>query len=237
MIEVVTPPVAKVELISHTISPVRVIATVARTFEGELSTELTSMSYENKVLEQLQKTELQGPLEMVNFVWLISDVTRAFTHQIVRYRIGTSFSQESLRFSNKTDAKVLDTTGGNDDYLLSVQCALRSYHNMVESGVPIQDARGILPTNILTSLFFSCSLRTLINIYRQRVCEQAQHGEWEVVLGKMKKLIEHRIDPRLAGLLKMSCEDGGKCLFESIWDRPCPRREQHGSGTTTGANS
>ena len=220
-IVIVSPPMAQVELLSFTHEPVQTIATVARTFQNEISSAPVDSIYETLVLEQLQRTDLQGPLEMVSFVWLIREVTRAFTHQLVRYRIGTSFIQESLRFSEKRDAKVLATTL-DPRYAKAAKAAVLAYQELIEAGVPAEDARGLLPTNILTSIFFSCSLRTLINIWSQRMCVQAQHGEWEAVLNQMHHALSEQIDPRLANLLHLPCLHDGRCRFDSMWDRPCP---------------
>ena len=222
-VTLVEPPAAQVELISWTGNAVSTIAKVTRTYEGVLSSDDSSFTYEASVLEQLQKTELQGPLEMIHFVWLIKDVTRAFTHQLVRYRVGTSFAQESLRFSNKSaEAKVLCTLPagyrGWEIYRLSIVHALTAYSELISEGIPVEDARGLLPTNILTSIFFDCSLRTLIHIWAQRMCHQAQVGEWQTVLQQMKQLMP---DSRLAELLTMPCQRGLPCTFASMWDRPC----------------
>lgn len=35
--------------------------------------------------------------------WMFCDVSRVFTHELVRHRVGTAFSQESLRFVRLTD--------------------------------------------------------------------------------------------------------------------------------------
>jgi len=229
-ITIVRPPAAKVELLSWTSDPASTITKVARTFKNELSSIEPGKDLIIDTLEQLQRTELQGPLEMVSFVWLITDVTRAFTHQLVRYRIGTSFIQESLRFSEKTDAKVLATTS-DEVYANAAIAAVTAYQDLLAAGVPAEDARGILPTNILTSIFFSCSLRTLINIWSQRMCLQAQHGEWEAVLSQMKRAL-NLLDSMLAVLLRLPCLVDGICRFNSVWDRPCAiRLEEIGYGS------
>lgn len=35
--------------------------------------------------------------------WIFADVSRVFTHEVVRHRVGTAFSQESLRYVRLTD--------------------------------------------------------------------------------------------------------------------------------------
>lgn len=54
------------------------------------------------------------------------------------------------------------------------------YNELVNSGMPAEDARGILPTNLLTQLNYFTSLRGLHDHAGLRLCTQAQH-EWKVV--------------------------------------------------------
>ena len=228
-VAIVHPPAARVELISWPLSPCETLVKVCSVFQGEnvLPTDSAGAMRiaVNEVLLQLQDTALQGPLEMLNFTFLITRVTRAFTHQLVRYRIGTSFAQESLRFTKKLDCEVLATTD-HPSYAEAIGNTMANYEQMLEQGVPVQDARGVLPTNILTKIYMTASFRTLQNMYQQRMCTQAQHGEWETVLQQVKGCIAD-VDPRLAELLKMSCErEDGKCIFKSTWDRPCPFRDR-----------
>lgn len=35
--------------------------------------------------------------------WIFADVSRVFTHELVRHRVGTAFSQESLRYVRLND--------------------------------------------------------------------------------------------------------------------------------------
>lgn len=235
-IQIVKPPVAKVERVSYTPKPLAVIGTLARAYEHEFSTKLPSRRDQLKHFEELSKTVLAGAFEMVHFLWLITDVTRAFTHQLVRYRVGTSFVQESLRFSAQIEPRVLSTVPENDEaeetYRAGIEPAIWAYQLLLEQGVAVEDARGLLPTNILTKIFFGCSLRTLIRVYEQRMCIQAQQAEWPTVLQQMKQQLCD-IDTAFDAVLKMRCEKTGECLFRSMWDRPCPYRKES-SGTRIG---
>ena len=227
-IRILPAPVAKVELLTSTLRPASTIGTVSRVFKG---TQNFSMSEDPEevgyFLDQIAKTELQGPLEFVSFVFLFRDVTRAFTHQLVRYRVGTSFVQESLRFTNKSNARVLATEEVCKDsetfgiYSRGVVDAVTAYQSLVDMGVPIQDARGLLPIHILTNIWASISLRTLANIWAHRMCYQAQAGEWQNVLNQVKVILEARY-PKLVRFLVLPCEKGLPCPFGSEMDRACP---------------
>ena len=227
-VKIVRAPMAEVELLTATALPARTIGTVSRVFKGtddfEMSTDSEEVEY---FLDQINKTELQGPLEFVSFVFSFKNVTRAFTHQLVRYRLGTSFVQESLRFTNKSNAMVLATAEvcasqkNLNTYCRGVVAAVTAYQKLVDSGVPIQDARGLLPIHILTNIWASLSLRTLINIWGHRMCYQAQEGEWQLVLGQVKALLQ-KSHPQLIRFLVLPCDKGLPCPFASKLDRPCP---------------
>lgn len=62
------------------------------------------------------------------------------------------------------------------------------YTDLVESGMPAEDARGLLPTNILTRVHYTTDLRNLLDIAGNRLCTQAQF-EWRLVWAQMIKAI------------------------------------------------
>lgn len=228
-IQFVSPPAAKVSLVSYTNEPLATIAKIARTFEHRLDISPADPGEIDFCIKQLMKTALRGPLEMVGFVWLIENVTRAMTHQLVRYRVGISFIQESLRFSQQKQAKVLlpDFTNLLDEqrYKYTACCSVEAYWALLNSGVETQVARGLLPIHILTNIWVGCSLRTLIHIFEQRACSQAQKGEWNEVLSQMLEQLV-RIDSRFKEMFQLPCERDGICPFRSVWDRPCEIRER-----------
>ncbi len=127
--------------------------------------------------------------EFVDYVFLITGVSRAFTHQFVRTRQG-SYAQQTLR--------VLDASGY--DYVMTernkadnVQRSLidktnryirAAYKTMVDSGVAPEDARGILPTNIATNIVAKFNLRTLSELCKSRTGGRTQ-GEYQGVMQAM----------------------------------------------------
>ena len=59
----------------------------------------TNKSYLKNVIEKGDGSVLEHAV--VNFFF--ADVSRVFTHELVRHRVGTAISQESLRFVRLTD--------------------------------------------------------------------------------------------------------------------------------------
>lgn len=123
----------------------------------------------------------------------------------------------------------------------------QSYNDLVNSGMPAEDARGLLPTNLLTQLNYTTSLRHLIDHAGLRLCTQAQF-EWRLVWVEIIKAIreygktqtyeitesngvvgkyfsEWQFD-EIANLFKPICYKTGKCEFMSDGDRYCSIRDR-----------
>lgn len=221
MAQIVSGNVARIHLIAKTDNAERMAACVTRTYEGILDS-ICTPEQQKEALGEIQKTSLQGPLEMIHFTFLVKDVTRAFTHQMVRTRVGASYAQESLRFVVKKTAKILATGAASHSirYEMAADSVVEEYNKLIKEGMPVEDARGLLPTNIMTSIFVTYSFRTLITVYRQRTCCQAQPGEWTWVMSEMKRLVSREY-PTLGCMLKAPGEYPGGCGFNSKYDRIC----------------
>ena len=97
----------RVTLIEHTKDPIRALYMAFRVCYSALTPEqvLARIGDERISPEQMLtfvEARLQtghvSPLEQVSFEFGISGVSRAFSHQFVRHRIGISFEQQSQRY-------------------------------------------------------------------------------------------------------------------------------------------
>lgn len=222
-------------LVSFTKRPDHVMYVTTRAYKGIHDYPINKVHPRyppEQAFEDIQLTKLQTPMEMVHMLWHFRFVSRAFTHQLVRYRVGTSFVQESMRFLGmKNQFHVLVTNKSFDiatfeQYKESCADSIRTYVRQIDDGVPDQDARGVLPTNILTHIFFDCSLRTLQNIFPQRLCCQAQRGEWKHLLIEMRKIIKSRMGEEIEQLLRAPYEKGEDCGYRASFDRPCTWKKE-----------
>lgn len=218
---------AKVYLIANTPNPEKVIAAQQLNMSGRMVKNINEIEDDDakKFTQDVFKSYLMGSLEFIDFVWNIEDVTRAFTHQLIRYRIGTSFSQESLRFVKKSGFDYLTGPSIQDAAAIRMYDNTMSlirlvYNDLLDMGVEMQDARGLLPTNIMTKIGFKCTYRSLYNIAETRLCLQAQEQEWQDVMKQMKKLISD-VSPILADNLQPKCYHSGFCEYGGSMDRPC----------------
>ena len=232
-------------------------------------------------LEEMRKTKLKAPLEAVNLHFMIEGVTRSFTHQMVRQRTAV-YAQESLRFAVKEDAgeavALPPSIMGTESYdewdqegQVSKQQEMRyiwddavdamsqAYNQIINMGMPAEDARGLLPHNITTRLNYATNLRSLQDHAGNRLCTQAQF-EWRLVWSKMIKAMrnyctntDHRNYEHPAGdynpwcdnwqwqeisqLFKPICYLTGKCEFKADFDRACSIRDRVDANASIGRAS
>lgn len=229
-------PQPKVTLLNAT--PEWVVAQATKGYTGVYTATPISLEEQNKFWQELGDTKLKGPLEMATTFWLIEDVTRAFTHQFARYRIGVSMVQESQRFSKQVGKlarimipdRVVNNSSAMEEYVESCETAMRAYYAMLDAeGVETQDARGLLPTNICTRLYTTIAMTGLAHMYEQRHCCQAQdsgageNGEWKQVVQMFKRELQHQGYYHYANTLKAPWEDPRctNCGFGASFDRPC----------------
>lgn len=132
---------------------------------------------------------IKSSWEFVDYIFDIRGVSRAFTHQFVRTRQG-SYAQQSMRTVNMNDFDYVtnDYFVGRDYQRIIYEDAMSEikeyYKTLIDAGVPEEDARGILPTNICTNIVAKFTLRTLHEMAKSRLSPRAQ-GEYREVFQKM----------------------------------------------------
>lgn len=131
--------------------------------------------------------------EHVKVTVKISGVSRALSHQLVRHRMA-SFCQESQRyvkvdvsedwfvkpdFSDEIDENVFDK---------AMQFSAWAYAQLINDGVPAEDARYVLPNACQTSLVMTMNLRELWHFLELR---EDGHAQWEI--RKLAKEIREKV--------------------------------------------
>jgi thymidylate synthase (FAD) len=128
--------------------------------------------------------------EFIDYTFLITDVTRAFTHQFVRTRTG-SYAQQTMRvldvggWTYGTGPTIESDEEAKAIYDKEMTDIATSYDRLIDMGVNIEDARGILPTNIHTNIVAKFNLRTMADTARKRASGRTQ-GEYRAVMEAMK---------------------------------------------------
>ncbi len=176
-----------VKLLHYTPDPEGAIALAARLCYSPVSIEAMqerlSGSDIKGFLEKIMSLGHQSVLEHASFTFGIEGVSRVTTHQLVRHRIA-SFSQQSQRyvshkeqFSAVTPPTIEDHPEMKERFSKQLQSLHRFYADMVEAGIPAEDARYILPNATETKIMVTMNAREMLHFFRLRCCERAQ---WEI---------------------------------------------------------
>lgn len=130
---------------------------------------------------------IRSSWEFVSYTFLIEDVSRAFTHQLVRNRHG-SYAQQSMRVNDMRGfGFVMPRRIAEKREALCVVHAVNividdAYRQLIELGIPAEDARSILPTNIATNIVARFNLRTFAELAHSRLGGRTQEEYRDVML-------------------------------------------------------
>jgi thymidylate synthase (FAD) len=217
---------------------VPLIYTACRTCYSELDPdEIFRRAVDGEIDPAKQQKLIQGVIESghgstiehIVFTFGISGVSRTLSHQLVRHRAGVAFDQQSQRYVKfKGASTMLPGTLAEADPVLraryedQVEGALELYGELVEAGIPGEDARFVFPNATRTNLVMTTNLRALIHMSGLRLCTMAQ---WEI--RRLFQLIRHEVfavSPFLGSFLAPKCVPLGYCDEMGNRDGHCPIR-------------
>ncbi|MCL4217391.1 MAG: FAD-dependent thymidylate synthase [Candidatus Hydrogenedentes bacterium] len=196
-----------------------------RSFEPGLNPNVTKIRKGNDIyLKNILKSGHGSVVEHPVLNFIFADVSRVFTHELVRHRAGTAISQESLRYVrlDRLSAYVPTHIGEDEkgmeifvktiEQLELVQQQLAEAFNVAEE--PSFDRkkkltsafRRVAPMGVATSIGWSCNFRTLRHVIEMRTDPHAEE-ELRVVFGKVFEVVRDRY-PNLMGDYEREIVDG-----------------------------
>lgn len=219
-----------VTLVNHTPDPLTTLiwtkSTRLHMTAGSFG-EIRDMPMEDKMAElEYMKSTIKSSWEFVDFIFLIENVSRAFTHQLVRHRVGTSFAQQTQRSIKLSEFEYITgpSIAEDESLRLSYEDAMddigQHYESLVRNGAKRQDARGVIPTNVSTNIIFKANLRTLHEMARVRLCVKTQ-GEFQGVFRAMREAVVERW-PWMYDMIQVECGLSGTCIFPTFPTEDCP---------------
>lgn len=197
-----------------------------KSFEVGLNPNVTKIREHNKdyignILNVKHGSVIEHPV--MNFIF--ADVSRVFTHELVRHRVGTAISQESLRFVRLDDLGLwLPTVIREDQYasevfkkafemLENLQLDLAKHFRLDDPGVPFEKKkvitsamRRIAPEGLATNIGWSANPRTIRWVLEMRTHKSAEE-EIRLVFGKVGEIVTERY-PNLFGDFEVEMVDG-----------------------------
>ena len=181
-----------IELIAYTPEPESVCDLGAKVC---VSYSMPGLDEDLKALGHALASGHESVLEHASFTFAIEGISRACSHQLVRHRMA-SYSQQSQRYvkasyvdvrfvtprSISQNTKLIDGVSKppgqvNYEYLQLMRLIGRMYEQMIDAGIPEEDARYILPNACYTNLVVTMNARELRHFFSLRCCERAQ---WEI---------------------------------------------------------
>jgi thymidylate synthase (FAD) len=175
-----------VKLLEHTPDPERTIAAAGRLCYApvgadELFDEMSDAEIK-KLLTFLIKAGHMSAIEHAVFTFAIDGISRACSHQLVRHRVA-SYNQQSQRYVTYdtlefiTPPTVKEKAGALAVFDQGNQAAMALYKELLDAGVPAEDARYVLPNAAETKIVVTMNARELLHFFTLRCCNRAQ---WEI---------------------------------------------------------
>jgi thymidylate synthase (FAD) len=144
-------------------------------------------------------------LEHASYSFALRNVSRAFTHELVRHRAGSAFSQESLRYVRLTDIgfrvppaleplreRVLSIVEQLEEFQLDAAAEL----GIDADGVPFHvkkevtsALRRLAPIGLSTDIVWSANVRTLRHVIEMRTAEGAEE-ELRLVFDALARIMQ-----------------------------------------------
>jgi hypothetical protein len=148
------------------------------------------ISKKEEELQYMAKT-IKSSWEFVDVTFLLSGISRAVAQQVTRTRTA-SYAMQSMRVANASDFRVVEGKKLEGEqleaYRAAVEASKESYKQLVDMGVALEDARGIMPLNTECNIVCKYNFRSVTDLIKARKSLRAQ-GEYGEIVRKMESLI------------------------------------------------
>lgn len=144
-------------------------------------------------------------LEHASYSFALRNVSRVFTHELVRHRAGSAFSQESLRYVRLTDIgfrvppalePVRDQVVSLVEQLEEFQLSAAETLGIDEEGVPFHvkkeitsALRRLAPIGLSTDILWTANVRTLRHVIEMRTAAGAEE-ELRLVFDRIARVMQ-----------------------------------------------
>jgi len=168
-------------------------------------------------------------IEHCNLNFMITNCSRVFTHELVRHRAGTAFSQTSGRYvrSDVLDLVIDPILEPSYDLVDEARSYLEDWYKRVEKRLKLEDVkdfdtkkkltsamRRLLPNGQCNEIGFSINLRALRHTIEMRT---DRHAEWEIryVFDQIYKIVKKKYKAMFADAKEEKVNDLIEVKFEN----------------------
>lgn len=182
-----------VSILASTPSPEETIAHAASTCYDSVPKELDKA---RKMIKAIIKSGHESCIEHASVTFEIDGISRVVTHELVRHRIGFSYSQRSQRYVNEsnpeyiTPKEIVNNPEASMTYAQAMDFAWFAYKKLQELGLKNEIARYVLPNACRTKICVTANFRALRNFLKLRLSKRAQPEIREMAKLMLEKLIE-----------------------------------------------
>jgi thymidylate synthase (FAD) len=176
-----------------------------RSWEPGLNPNVTKIRTDQReYLENILRSYHGSVLEHSNYSFAFHNVSRVFTHELVRHRAGSAFSQESLRYVRLKDIgfRVPPSLEPVRDQVISLVEQLEEFQvraadelGLDEEGIPFHvkkevtsALRRLAPIGLSTDIVWTANVRTLRHVIEMRTAEGAEE-ELRLVFNRVAELM------------------------------------------------
>jgi len=188
-----------------------------RSWEPGLNPNVTKVRSDQTAYLQNILASLHGSvLEHVSFSFVLHNVSRVLTHELIRHRPGVAISQESLRFVRleeipfwfpdwaQQDEELMKKATDLLEQMEAFQFWMAEHFGLDNEGVPFHDKkhktsfmRRFAPDGVATGLVWSANVRTLRHTIEARTAAGAEE-EIRLLFGKIGEVMREEC-PALFG--------------------------------------
>lgn len=201
-----------------------------RSFALDLNPNLTAIhNNPDDYIGNLIKQGHGSVLEHFSVTFAFEGVSRVFTHELVRHRVGVAYSQESLRYVRaqphfkmvipKDQGDLTDLSEelkeAMDYYLASANSILEKTTSFRQKKELTSAIRRMLPQGMETGIVATFNIRALRHIISMRTDEAA---EWEMrfVFNKVARHCKSKFPRFFQDMTSVAAKDDGPPMFKFI---------------------
>lgn len=193
--------------------------------------------------------------ENINFVFLLEGVSISFREQMVRHKVGVKVGErlgvdmfpdihdstwwaQSMRvldmgkFVDQNLYRLPDSISADETakgiYEDGLHIAQQTYSDLLARGIPIEDAREVIPLGAQHRVSWGLNLNSVIHVCRKRSCWIPQLGTWEPVIRGMISELVTKVDPYFASIVTPPCIKGNEftgCVYRLDNERRVARED------------
>lgn len=208
-----------------------------RSWRPGLNANVTKVRTDTRTyLENILSVKHGSVLEHAQFSFIFQDVSRVFTHELVRHRAGVAISQESLRYVRLTDLgfripEVLEPLRRSIIHLVETleefQVRAAEGFGLDDEGVPFHykkevtsALRRLAPLGLSTSMVWSANVRTLRHVIDMRTAPGAEE-EIRTVFDEVARIMGRKCPALFGDLTPVSVDDDNVAVphWKPKWEK------------------